>query len=268
MRPTIFYSRYSGDIHSPRLLEQMKTLPIAKQFLYVCVDDKKKNEELFKVLELKRVPTLLVDNTLYTGDAAFQWVAQMKRRLQGHPVEDPSQSYVQEDDDYEARMHQMRLQQQQQLLLQQQQQQQQQYERPFQGSPSRQQQMAPPRQGFATGSRFNPAADSGRAPFQGVGAAGSDDYAGGLQGVSEEGSYANPFQPTPTPGMMRGPLSDDVTQPIHTRDEGDTKRMDQLVEMYQAQRDATTPQPMTRTPLGVGGGNNFQGFSAGAYGRR
>lgn len=76
MLDVVFYSKRCA--HSMKLIDTIRKMPFRDAFAYVSVDPDpatgKRNEELFKILQVDRVPTVYVDSKKYPGDEAFQWL--------------------------------------------------------------------------------------------------------------------------------------------------------------------------------------------------
>ena len=65
--------------HSKNFIEYFKDLPEYNHFKFVCVDKNKNGQRdpLIKRLNIKRVPSIYIDEDIYEGEYAFKWLSHL-----------------------------------------------------------------------------------------------------------------------------------------------------------------------------------------------
>lgn len=100
MKDIVFYSKHKRDIHSPKLLQMIKTMPFAKNFSYFCIDKdpltQKANQDVLYLFEIEEVPTMYVQGKKYKGIEAFEWLEQVYNELHSRQQQKQEQSNYQQ----------------------------------------------------------------------------------------------------------------------------------------------------------------------------
>ena len=63
--------------HSKNFIEYFKDLPEYNHFKFICVDKNKNGQRdpMIKRLNIKRVPSLFIEDEIYEGEYAFKWLS-------------------------------------------------------------------------------------------------------------------------------------------------------------------------------------------------
>jgi hypothetical protein len=85
MKDIVFYSRNKLDIYSPKLLQMMKKMPFANDFVYFCIDKNPKtntvNEEVLYLFEIEDIPTMYVQGKKLVGPETFKWLKAIHQEI-------------------------------------------------------------------------------------------------------------------------------------------------------------------------------------------
>ena len=85
MKDIVFYSKNKVDIYSPKLLQMMRKMPFAKDFVYFCIDKNPKtgvvNEEVLYLFEIEDIPTMYVQGKKLVGPETFKWLKSIHQEM-------------------------------------------------------------------------------------------------------------------------------------------------------------------------------------------